>query len=268
MKIIEAASFPVDEIVVEARLRDVDADHVAVIASTIEASTLLHPITLRKVNNRHVLVTGAHRLAAYKLLGRPYIPAQVVDVEGDGNDFAEEVEIIENVARNDLSPLDRAIHLGKLSEIDERRNGPRKAGRPSKSLKEGEKEIAQSLRYFDRVTAEMKFSRRTVEQYLALYRKLAPEVRETLKGMDIADNFSELQKLAAEKPEDQIGFLGEMRGENPARTVAEAASRFLNKVDTTSPDEKHMAAFIKLWAKASKKARKQMLAYAEKNMGV
>ncbi len=266
MKIIEAASFPLDDIIVEDRLREVNPDHVAVIASTVAATGLQHPILLRKRGNELVLVTGAHRLAAFKLLGRPDIPAHVVDAEGVEADYFRELEIVENVARNDLSALDRAIHLGEMLALAEAKGFQRSKGGPKPKIPTG-----KTFPGFEEAAEKLQVSRRSVNQYLALYKDLAPAVREKLKGTALADNFSELRKLAAEKPEDQIAILDLMdveEGEDAPANVAQAAALHHNKVDTTTPDEKHFAAFVKLWSKMSKKVKKQAASYIAKEQGV
>ena len=264
MKLIETGSFPIAEIVVRDRLRRVDPDHVAVIAATIETRGLQHPIQLRKEGNRHILVSGAHRVEAYRKLGRSDIPAMVLELEdGDGPEAAREMEIIENVARHDLSALDRAIHLGELLALHEAKNGPTKKGGDRKS----QKFLTENQRKTFRIDLlhQLRVSRRSLEQYLALYKALDPKVRERLKGTALADNFTELRALASEEPKHQMPILALcLSGKDDAPpNISAAAALHHNNVDVTTPDERDFAAFKKLWARASKKLRRQITAHID-----
>ena len=53
----------------EKRLHTINPDRVADIADSIRINGLIHQIVVRKVNDKYVLVCGAHRLEALKLLG-------------------------------------------------------------------------------------------------------------------------------------------------------------------------------------------------------
>ena len=266
MNVIEAASFPIAEIVVGDRLRDVDMDHAAVIASTIETSGLQHHIILRRKGNHIVLVAGAHRLAAYKLLGRDDIPAHLVEApEGvDTEAYFREMEVVENVARNDLSALDRAVHLGEWLKLAEAKGLKYGKGGDRKSHKVLTDDQKKTFPLIGDLAEQMRVSRRSINQYLALYKDLSPAAIAKLKGGDLADNFTELRKLAAEPADKQLAILQRMDGENPALNIAAAISLEYNEIDISTPDEKTFARLAKLWAGASSKVRKQFKAHIEK----
>jgi len=90
-------------------LGDIDA-----LAESIRSRGLINPIT---VTARGVLVSGLHRLAAFKALGHRIIPATVIDVSSEE---AKLREIDENLVRNDLTLLERAEHLSRRKELYER----------------------------------------------------------------------------------------------------------------------------------------------------
>src|SRR5690606_27712287 len=71
-----------------------------------------------------VLVAGATRLAAVKMLGWEHVEA--LEIKGDDLD-AELVEIDENLMRAELSPSERAAHLARRKAIYEEKNGKAKA---------------------------------------------------------------------------------------------------------------------------------------------
>jgi ParB family chromosome partitioning protein len=78
-------------------LGDIDA-----LIGSIRGLGLQTPIT---VTREWPLVSGLHRLAAFKALRRHMIPAMVIDVN---RDEAKLREIDENLAWNDLTLLERA----------------------------------------------------------------------------------------------------------------------------------------------------------------
>lgn len=98
------------------RLRAVDEEKVRQIAESIKAIGLLNPICVRYVDEsaKCLLVAGAHRLAAAKLLGWESIA--VVEFEGDEL-TAELVEIDENLQRAELTPAQRAAAIHRRKEI-------------------------------------------------------------------------------------------------------------------------------------------------------
>ena len=103
---------PIENIEVPEGRRRVNPADVARIAESIKTIGLRTPISVRHLENpegqsdRLILVAGAHRLAAAKLLGWEEIPAFVVEEEPDAD--AKMWEIAENLHRADLTALERA----------------------------------------------------------------------------------------------------------------------------------------------------------------
>jgi len=60
------------EIKIKKGRRPVDENKVRELADSIQEVGLLNPITITREN---ILIAGAHRIAAFKLLGRKEIPA-------------------------------------------------------------------------------------------------------------------------------------------------------------------------------------------------
>ena len=94
-----------DHIAIPPGRRAVDPDAVTNLKKSIAALGLQHRVTVRKRDDAYVLVAGAHRLEAFRQLGKERIPATVVDFD----EFqAELFEIAENLVRNQLSPAQQA----------------------------------------------------------------------------------------------------------------------------------------------------------------
>ncbi|WP_082530181.1 ParB/RepB/Spo0J family partition protein [Rhizobium sp. Root1203] len=126
---------PIDQIVVPERLRAVEEEHAIAIAQSIVEHGLINPITVRPTpaakGGKWTLVAGAHRLRAFELNGEPEIEAMLV--EGDKSE-AQLIEITENLFRNDLSVMDRAIFVQSYRDVWETKHGKVEAGRPGNSV--------------------------------------------------------------------------------------------------------------------------------------
>jgi ParB family chromosome partitioning protein len=84
------------------------------LADSIEQHGLLQPITVKRKDDdqdRYILVAGERRFRAYQLLGRTKIYGIVLT---SGN--IDELAIIENLQREDLSPIEEAEALAKLMD--------------------------------------------------------------------------------------------------------------------------------------------------------
>ena len=74
MKLVD---IPVEKIQVINRLRKTNPEKIKELASSIEDIDLLHPIAVAENNDEYILLSGEHRLSAFKLLERPTIPSTV-----------------------------------------------------------------------------------------------------------------------------------------------------------------------------------------------
>jgi ParB/RepB/Spo0J family partition protein len=82
------------------------------LAASIREHGVLQPILVRPIDdNRFQLIAGERRWRASKLAGQETIPALVEDID---DDTALEISIIENLQREDLSPLDEAAMYDKM----------------------------------------------------------------------------------------------------------------------------------------------------------
>ncbi len=112
---LEFSHIPVDAIVPnprQPRTRFSDEAIVA-LAESIEAVGVLQPIAVTKDGDRYVLISGERRWRAARRAGLETIPAVIRAVDDRGS-LAE--ALIENVQREDLSPLEEAAGYQQLLE--------------------------------------------------------------------------------------------------------------------------------------------------------
>ncbi len=81
------------------------------LADSIKASGLLQPIVVRPVGSRHELIAGERRWRAVQRLGWKTVPAVVREVDDQA---ALTLALIENLQRDDLSPIDTALGYQQL----------------------------------------------------------------------------------------------------------------------------------------------------------
>jgi len=92
-----------------------DEEALKELASSIEEKEVQTPISVRKKpDGRYEIIAGERRWRASKKAGKKTIPAIVKDVD---EDEAFELAIIENVQREDLSPVEEAEALERLQEM-------------------------------------------------------------------------------------------------------------------------------------------------------
>jgi ParB/RepB/Spo0J family partition protein len=83
------------------------------LAASITEHGVLQPILVRpRDGGRYQLVAGERRWRASQIAGLPEIPAMIEDID---DDTALEIAIIENLQREDLSPLDEAIMYERMT---------------------------------------------------------------------------------------------------------------------------------------------------------
>jgi ParB family chromosome partitioning protein len=110
-KLISSIStLPIDLIeVTDDRLRPVSDAAVAAIATSIEEHGLIYPLVVRRLPGpRYELIDGGHRRAALERLGCDAVPVRCYEGPAPAIRL---IEIDTNLARADLSDLDRAIHM-------------------------------------------------------------------------------------------------------------------------------------------------------------
>ncbi len=88
-------------------------DTLAELAASIREHGVLQPILVRPAGDQYEIIAGERRWRASKLAGKETIPAIV---ERFDDSTALEIALIENLQREDLSPLDEAVIYKKMTD--------------------------------------------------------------------------------------------------------------------------------------------------------
>tara|TARA_B100000427_G_scaffold210665_1_gene175626 strand:+ start:6162 stop:6992 length:831 start_codon:yes stop_codon:yes gene_type:complete len=84
------------------------------LAQSIEEKGLISPITVKKVENKYIIVAGERRFRAHKLLNKKRILAYVIDASASKDLMY--MALIENIQREDLNPIEEAKGYKYLQE--------------------------------------------------------------------------------------------------------------------------------------------------------
>lgn len=186
----------------ENRARKLDQAWVEALAKIIDTQGLTNAITVREANDKYVLVSGAHRLAAFKALQRETIPARLSTAKTD--DEAKLEEVMENLGRNELNALDRCHHLYDLKTVYEKLHPQAKHGGDRKSEKikvqnlHVDPEQPEVFGFAENIAEKIGLSRRSIFGAIAIWKGLSVDVRHRLEGTWIAEHQGNLKALSDE----------------------------------------------------------------------
>lgn len=93
-----------------------DESSIKELANSIKEKGLLQPIIVRKAEDKYLVIAGERRYRACKLLGMEKIPC-VVKAVNDAKDILE-IQIIENMQREDISQIERAKALQEYLSLE------------------------------------------------------------------------------------------------------------------------------------------------------
>ena len=91
-----------------------DEESLKELASSIKEKGVLEPILVRKSGNGYVIISGERRWRASILAGKGTIPAIVINTENERE--VKEIQIIENLQRKDITPIERARTIKEYLE--------------------------------------------------------------------------------------------------------------------------------------------------------
>lgn len=201
------------------RARALDMNWVEALAQIIESQGLTNAITVRQYNDKILLVSGAHRLAAFKKLGRSTIPARVSSAENDNDAKLEEV--MENLGRNELNALDRCHHLYDLKTVYEKLHPETKHGGDRGNQYTGAKtgkrqtlpldtEQPELFGFSRHIAEKIGLSDRSIRMAVAIWKGLSVASRRRLENTWIATTQSNLKILSEQTPVNQDKILNLM----------------------------------------------------------
>jgi ParB family chromosome partitioning protein len=206
------------------RLRPVTIANAQLTAASISELGQLQPIVVRvhPTGNGLKLIAGGRRCAAMAILEREQIAAVLVECT---DDEARLIEIDENLAREELSPLDRAFFLAERKRVYEALNPETAHGKAKKPKKISEAgkvaNIAAFASFAKDAARQTGVSVKTISNAVALAAALSPEAVAIIRGTKLADNQAQLQALAALPAADQVTIAG-LIAANAATNVAKA----------------------------------------------
>ena len=157
--------------------RAVDDAKVRELAQSMSEIGLINPIT---VTRDRVLITGAHRLEAAKLLGWTDIKATVSELDGFRVELAE---IDENLMRNELHYLDEGAAYKRRDELLDEMGARPKAGDNQYTV--GRVVVTPPLKTTEELAAEMGVSKSTYKQAKQMAKDILPEVQDAIKAADL-----------------------------------------------------------------------------------
>ncbi|WP_142780684.1 ParB N-terminal domain-containing protein [Agrobacterium sp. T29] len=203
------------------RLRPIDMDYAEAIAASMSEHGQISPIMIRKTPAKKgtpfTLVAGGYRITAATLLGWKEIDAIVVKADAVE---AQLLEISENLYRNELNPLDRAIFVMKYRELWEEKHGEIKPGRPSEKNRNDYGIIFSGGRELsERVKERFGFGQSTYEKVTSIGKNLDPVLRQAVRGTSAENDQSQLLTLAKLPREDQVKVAAALKHEPDVKKV-------------------------------------------------
>jgi ParB family chromosome partitioning protein len=217
----------IDKVKIHANRRPLKDQKVAELMQSIQANGLLNPITLDQQLN---LIAGLHRLTACRMLGFENIECSIISCQTP--DTARLAEIDENLIRNELEALERAEMWLERDRILERMGLRAKSG-DNQYTQRGEKErerkgnkkedkkgdkkedrkgnvkvesgdeiprggemISPPVKTTLELAREAGYTERTFQLGKQIASQIEPEVKQQIRGTDVAKSPSALLKVA------------------------------------------------------------------------
>ncbi|MBB4955341.1 ParB family chromosome partitioning protein [Agrobacterium vitis] len=260
----EFARISLSSIHIGVRTRPVDDDHALAIAASMAERGLINPVTVRKTPaankgaTPYTLVAGGHRLRAAELNEWTEIDAIVVAADAVEGQL---IEISENLYRNELSKLDRAMFVLTFRELWEEKNGKidPKGGRPTKQAKDWPVFRAPGKELSERVQERLGFGKSTYKYVTTIGQNLYPPLRAALQGTPFADDQALLLKLAKKGPTEQAQILAAMEAEPDVRKILSWMGAPKASVDAQARQGVVFATLNKAWKEADDATRHRFL---------
>lgn len=262
------------------RLRPISHDHVAALAESIDVNGLQSPPVCREVDGadgpEYELISGAHRIAALKLLQHKTV--LVVITEADDDRVARLLEIDENLIRHELNPLDRAVFLAERKDLYEELfpetraqvaagKGRQRQVSAEKSatnimfaadLDEKSKALAETVPCFAVSTSRMLgLTEKSIRRAVAIAKNLTDDAKTAVAQLEKTPAEGELFALSQLKPEQQEFCVAAIRRtEEPAKTLKEALAEQDGPKADLPAKEKQLRKLMDAWNRAGKPARR------------
>lgn len=262
-RLMQIDRVPVADIDVSNRLRPVsEAGIESIMASIQETGVMKDAVHLRqKKGGKLILIAGGHRLEAAKRLGWAEIEAKVwADVT---DDWARLMEIDDNIAGAELSPLDTAVFLAERKRIYEKLHPETKhAVGSALAAKRWDATELGSVAFATATAEKFGMTDRQVRKIVAAGGNLDPRdimlLRQAPKPVTLKD-LTEIAKISGPVERyDVVAALSEGRAKSAAdaRRLRNAAS---GDTPVEDPVEAAFRALDKAWQRAPMAAKKRFL---------
>ena len=188
---LAVVEIPLKRIKVSTRLRGTDEDKVSDLAESISGIGLLHPITVSRHGEWFHLLSGMHRLEAFRQLGLETIPASI----NKSDPLIEElIEVEENLVSSRLTAIDEARFIVRWEEI---------LTELGKKAIHGDNRWNRSGLTNEDLARTRGMSKRNY-QYTKTIANLHPEVQDLINETSFANNKTDLIALVKESDEVQM----------------------------------------------------------------
>ncbi|UFX01126.1 ParB N-terminal domain-containing protein [Sinorhizobium medicae WSM1115] len=253
----------ISDIHIGERARPIDEDHAQAIAASMAERGQISPIMLRRTPAANkgktplTLVAGGHRTRGAVINGWAELDAIVVSADAVE---AQLLELSENLFRNELSALDRAIFVAKFRELWEEQHGKIQRGRPPEKNRQDDGIIfAAGRELAQRVQDRFGFGKSTYERTTRIALNLHPALRQALRGTGGEDDQSLLLKLAKKGPSQQASIAQVLQTE---RDLKKAMAWLKGGTPKPDPQEIAFAKLVASWKTANEDTRRRFLAHA------
>ena len=91
-----------------------DETGISDLANDINTNGLINPITVMVNNDKYEIIAGQRRYLAMKQLNKTHIPCNILNID---TQKAEEISLVENVQRNQMTTCDKVRSYTKLYDV-------------------------------------------------------------------------------------------------------------------------------------------------------
>lgn len=261
-QIIWTGEFPIDQIDASARMRPVKADGVEQLKDSIQRlGTMMADVHVRRIAakdgpDRHVLLSGGHRLQAAIELGLETVPTKIWQCT---NEFAKLVELDENLAHADLSPLDFAKFYSERKKVylavyPTTRVGVFKGNQHTTNL------LTENVSFTKTIAEARGVSVRQVEMLIQIGDSLTAEQFSVLQAREATPTQRELLDLARLEPharDTAIQLIAS--GDEPSLKHAVAAVHPKRKPIQKNDTDSQVSALMLAFSRANRGAQQEFV---------
>lgn len=172
------------------------------LSESIREHGVIQPIIVRKIGDKYEIIAGERRYKASVMSGKTNIPAIIVDLNDKDS---SEIALIENVQRQDLTPIEEAISYRKIFDM-----GYMTQEELAKKLGVSQSTIANKLRLLnldDEVQDALLESKISERHARALLKLKSPDQKKMLKK--IID-----ERLTVRKTDEEINNMLNSKEQN------------------------------------------------------